>query len=102
MDILFIDTCSYQISQDLVDDVSLKHLFDKAKEAKKKLNCKSRDNVLEAETEMERLCEVKSRIERLQRVLRELPSSKVGKARGSNSDKDHILFVPVAELREKR
>lgn len=85
------------------DDVSLKHLRDKAKEAKKKLNCKSRDDVLEAETQMERLCEIKSRVERLQRLLLELPSSKVGKGgRSSNSDKDRILFVPVAELREKR
>lgn len=84
------------------DDVSLKHLREKAKEAKKKLNCESRGGMLEAETEMERLCQIKSRVEKLQQVLLKLPSWRFGKASAITSGDLSVLFVPVAELREKR
>lgn len=87
---------------DLGDDVSLKHLREKAKEAKKKLNCKSRGDMLEAEREMEKLCQIKSRVEKMHQLLLELRSSRLGKAGGNNSGNPSVLFVPVAELREKR
>ncbi|KAL1549529.1 pathogenesis-related homeodomain protein-like isoform X1 [Salvia divinorum] len=87
-----------QMSVDLGDDVSLKHLRDKAKEAKKKLNSKSRGCMLEAETKMNRLCEIKSRLEKLHQRLLELPCSRLGKA---NSGDGSVLFVPIAELKEK-
>ncbi|XP_042054153.1 pathogenesis-related homeodomain protein-like isoform X1 [Salvia splendens] len=90
-----------QMSVDLGDDVSLKHLRDKAKEAKKKLNCKSRGCMLEAESKMKRLCEIKSRIEILHRRLLELPCLRLGKAKGNNSGDFSVLFVPIAELKEK-
>ncbi|KAI3443417.1 hypothetical protein Pfo_000082 [Paulownia fortunei] len=93
---------SNQMTVDLGDDVSLKHLREKAKAAKKKLNCKSRGGMLEAETEMERLCQIKSRVEKLQQVLLELPSWRFGKASAINSSDLSVIFVPVAELREKR
>lgn len=99
--ILFIEICCCQMSVDLGDDVSLKHLRDKAKEAKKKLNCKSRGCMLEAESKMKRLCEIKSRIEILHRRLLELPCSRLGKAKGKNSGDCSVLFVPIAELKEK-
>ncbi|KAL3644169.1 hypothetical protein CASFOL_012101 [Castilleja foliolosa] len=54
-----------QMTTDPVDGMSLRHLKEKAKESKKKLNCKSIDvGVLEAETEMKRLCEIKSRVQK--------------------------------------
>ncbi|KAK6139805.1 hypothetical protein DH2020_026481 [Rehmannia glutinosa] len=91
-----------QMNVDLGDDVSLKHLREKAKEAKKKLNCKSRGAMLKAESEMERLCEIKSRVEKLQQVLLEVPSWRFGKSRAINKCEPSVIFVPVAELREKR
>ncbi|KAH6762477.1 pathogenesis related homeodomain protein A [Perilla frutescens var. hirtella] len=93
---------SNQMTMDLGDDVSLKHLREKAKEAKKKLNCKSRGGIPEAETEMERLCQIKSRVEKMHQLLLELPSSRFGKAGANNSSGLSVLFVPIAELREKR
>lgn len=91
------------MSVDLGDDVvSLKHVRDKAKEAKKKLDCKSQGGMLEAENKMKRLCEIKSRVEKLHQLLLELPCSRIGKARGKNSADRSILFVPIAELKERR
>ncbi|XP_042049852.1 pathogenesis-related homeodomain protein-like [Salvia splendens] len=90
-----------QMSVDPGDDVSLKHLRDKAKEAKKKLNSKSRGCMLESEAKMKLLCEIKSRIEILHRRLLELPCSRLGKAKGNNSGDCSVLFVPIAELKEK-
>ncbi|XP_020553235.1 pathogenesis-related homeodomain protein isoform X1 [Sesamum indicum] len=89
-------------SRDLGDDVSLKHLREEAKEAKKKLNCKSRGGMTEAETEMERLCRIKNRVEELQQVLLQLPSWRFGKTSATNSSDVSVIYVPVAELREKR
>ncbi|KAL0346898.1 UNVERIFIED_CONTAM: Pathogenesis-related homeodomain protein [Sesamum calycinum] len=89
-------------SRDLGDDVSLKHLREEAKEAKKKLNCKSKGGMTEAEAEMERLCRIKSRVEELQQVLLQLPSWRFGKNSATNSSDLSVIYVPVAELREKR
>ncbi|KAK4414857.1 Pathogenesis-related homeodomain protein [Sesamum alatum] len=89
-------------SMDLGDDVSLKHLREEAKEAKKKLNCKSRGGMTKAEAEMERLCRIKSRVEELQQVVLQLPSWRFGKTSATNSNDLSVIYVPVAELREKR
>ncbi|KAG6437436.1 hypothetical protein SASPL_102353 [Salvia splendens] len=78
-----------QMSVDLGDDVSLKHVRNKAKEAKKKLDCKSQGGMLEAQKKMKRLCEIKSRVEKLHQRLLELPCSRIGRARGNNSGQDH-------------
>ncbi|KAL6575216.1 hypothetical protein OROMI_012501 [Orobanche minor] len=91
-----------QMTVDLGDDVSLKHLREKAKQDEKKRNCENRDCLLEAETEMERLCEIKSRVERLQQSLLQLPGRRFGKSSAIKSNDPSVIFVPVAELREKR
>ncbi|KAL6507840.1 hypothetical protein OROGR_024035 [Orobanche gracilis] len=91
-----------QMTVDLGGDVSLKHLREKAREDKKKRSCENRDGLLEAETEMERLCEIKSRVERLQQGLLQLPSRRFGKSSAIKSNDPSVIFVPVAELREKR
>lgn len=54
-----------------------------------------------AEMEMEKLCKVKDRLETIKLKLLRLQNNKV-----KNSDKSHLLeqtviYVPVAELREK-
>ncbi|KAL3644173.1 hypothetical protein CASFOL_012105 [Castilleja foliolosa] len=89
------------MTTDPVDDMSLRHLKEKAKESKKS-KCKSIDvSVLEAETEMERLCEIKSRVEKLQQVLLQLPSrGRFGKSKKPSDSS--VIYVPVAELKEKR
>ncbi|KAL3825618.1 hypothetical protein ACJIZ3_021647 [Penstemon smallii] len=93
---------SSKTTVDLGDDVSLKQIREKAKEAKKKLNCKRKSCMLEAEAEMKRLCEMKSRVEKLQQVLLELPSSRFSKSREIKSKDSSIIYVPVAEVKEKR
>ncbi|KAL6560172.1 hypothetical protein OROHE_006410 [Orobanche hederae] len=93
---------SNQMTVDLGDDVSLKHLREKAKQDEKKRSCENRDCLLEAETEMERLCEIKSRVERLQQSLLQLPSRRFGKSSAVKSNDPSVIFVPIAELREKR
>ncbi|KAL6521264.1 hypothetical protein OROGR_017833 [Orobanche gracilis] len=52
--------------------------------------------------EMERLCEIKSRVERLQQGLLQLPSRRFGKSSAIKSNDTSVIFIPVAELREKR
>ncbi|KAG8376385.1 hypothetical protein BUALT_Bualt09G0058000 [Buddleja alternifolia] len=91
-----------KMSVDPGDDVSLKHLREKAKEAKKKLNCKNEDRMVEAEGEMERLCEIKSRVEKLQQVILQFSSRRFGKGSANNSSDISVVYVPVAEVREKR
>ncbi|XP_027072537.1 pathogenesis-related homeodomain protein [Coffea arabica] len=85
---------------DFGDDVCLKLLREKVKK-KKKMNIK-RTVMLEAEAEMERLCKMKDKIEKLQQVLLGLPSSRSSKADAAALNELAIIYVPVAELREKR
>ncbi|KAL3534872.1 hypothetical protein ACH5RR_003333 [Cinchona calisaya] len=85
---------------DFGDDVSLKLLREKVKK-KKKLDIK-RTVMLEAETEMEKLCTMKDKIEKLQQVLLRLPCSRSTKADAAALNELAIIYVPVAELREKR
>lgn len=84
---------------DFGDDVSLKLLRETVRK-KKKLNIK-RTIVLEAEAEMERLCVIKDKIEKLQQVLLRLPSNRSNKANAAALNELAIVYVPVAELREK-
>ncbi|XP_051131626.1 pathogenesis-related homeodomain protein [Andrographis paniculata] len=96
-----------QMAAELGDDVSLKQLREKAKEDKKKRTCQKRSAEQEAEAEMERLCQLKTRVEKLQEVLLKFPSrpSKkrgTSKDRSTNSRDPAIVYVPVAELKEKR
>ncbi|KAL2481830.1 Pathogenesis-related homeodomain protein [Abeliophyllum distichum] len=91
-----------KVAVDFGDDVSLKLLREKAKEAKKKSNRKRRIDMLAAETEMKQLCEIKSKIENLQQVLRGLPNQRLTKVIAPTLSETSIIYVPVAEVREKR
>ncbi|XP_059287018.1 pathogenesis-related homeodomain protein isoform X3 [Lycium ferocissimum] len=84
------------------DDVSLKLLRERAKKERRKLNSKERERIQEAEAEMQRLCRIKDKIARLQDFLLRFPSCRGRRAEASSLDETLIVFVPVAELKEKR
>lgn len=77
-------------------------LREKAKRQKKTINSYATEEAQEAVAEMERLCKIKAKVEKLQQVLGALPNLKSNKANTSNLKELSVTFVPVAELREKR
>ncbi|XP_009795782.1 pathogenesis-related homeodomain protein isoform X1 [Nicotiana tabacum] len=84
------------------DDVSLKLLRERAKKERRKLNSKERERIQEAEAEMQKLCGIKDKIARLQDILLRLPNRRYRRADASRVDESSVIFVPVAELQEKR
>ncbi|KZV49005.1 pathogenesis-related homeodomain protein [Dorcoceras hygrometricum] len=86
---------------DFGDDESLKQLREKAKQAKKKLNSKNRFDMLEAEANMERLRQIKSRVEKVRQSLLQLPCQRFDKSNATASS-ESVIYVPIAEVKEKR
>ncbi|KAK3026803.1 hypothetical protein RJ639_041461, partial [Escallonia herrerae] len=84
------------------DDESLKLLREKAKRRKKRVNLNAPGAVQEAEAEMERLCNIIGKVEKLQWVLLGLPNCRFNKGDAPASNEPSFMYVPVAELREKR
>ncbi|KAM7481277.1 hypothetical protein LguiB_005860 [Lonicera macranthoides] len=92
-------------AEELGDDMSLKLLREKAKREKRvNFNAMGNHNAAvvvqeeaeaEAEAEMERLCKIKSKVEKLQQVLLALPNP-------STFVQHSVIYVPIAELREKK
>ncbi|XP_059460881.1 pathogenesis-related homeodomain protein isoform X2 [Corylus avellana] len=83
------------------DDVSLKKLLEARTKQRKRTNVMDGDECQAAEAEMERICKVKVRLETIKQKLLRLHNYKA-----KNSDKSHlfqqsVIYVPVAELREK-
>jgi hypothetical protein len=83
------------------DDVSLKKLLEARTKERKRINVMAGGGCQEAEAEMERICKVKVRLETIKQKLLRLHNYKA-----KNSDKSHlfqqsVIYVPVAELREK-
>ncbi|XP_073041680.1 LOW QUALITY PROTEIN: pathogenesis-related homeodomain protein-like [Primulina eburnea] len=91
-----------KIQVDFGDDESLKHLREKAKQAKKRLNSKNRVDLLEAEADMERLCQIKNRVEKLRQSLLQFPCQMFSKTNATTSSDSSVIYIPVAEVREKR
>ncbi|KAJ9141318.1 hypothetical protein P3X46_031866 [Hevea brasiliensis] len=93
---------SNKISVEYSDDVSLKKLLkSKMKRGKKRNNSISVTLSQVAEAEMERLCRAKVRLENMKQTLLGL---QIGKSRKSNKNQLHqesVIFVPIAEIREK-
>lgn len=90
-----------QDAEELGDDVSLKLLREKAKREKRvNFNAVGNNNAAvvvvqeEAEAEMERLCKIKGKVEKLQQVLLALPNP-------PTFVQHSVIYVPIAELREK-
>lgn len=73
-----------------------------AKRQKKTFNSTVTEEVEEAEADMERLCKIKAKVEKLQQTLLGLPNLKSSKAKTSKLKEPSVTFVPVAELIEKR
>uniref|UniRef100_A0A5B7AW69 Pathogenesis-related homeodomain protein n=1 Tax=Davidia involucrata TaxID=16924 RepID=A0A5B7AW69_DAVIN len=84
------------------DDVSLKLLRENVKREKKRVNFKAGTGVQEAEAELERLCKIKGKVEKLQQVLQGLPNRASNKADAPTLNEQSVIYVPVAVLKEKR
>ncbi|CAK7345730.1 unnamed protein product [Dovyalis caffra] len=79
------------------DDVSLKKLLKaKPKGVKKKVNLVS----TEAESNMERLCRAKARVEKMKQKLVKLANDKASKSSKTCLLDESVVCVPIAELRE--
>ncbi|XAR63743.1 hypothetical protein NMG60_11023789 [Bertholletia excelsa] len=85
------------------DDVSLKLLKAFAKRRKKTVSFKYGCGIQEAEIELERLCEIKGKVEKLRKVLTGLPNFKSSEGINlSTKGRKTVVHVPVAELIEKK
>lgn len=83
------------------DDVSLKKLLEARTKERKRINVMAGGGCQAAELEMERLCNAEGRLETIKQKLLRLQNDKA-----KNSDKSHlsrqsVIYVPVAELKEK-
>lgn len=84
------------------DDMSLKLLRERAKKERRKLNFKEREKIQEAEAEMQKLCRIKDKIARLQDILLRFPNHRCRRAGASSLDESLVVFIPFAELQDKR
>lgn len=91
-----------QAGMECGDDVSLKVWKTIAKKKKKRVNFKAGGGAQEAEAELERLCKMKGKVEEFKQILRELPNGKSRKSNASSVNEHSVMYVPVAELREKK
>lgn len=89
---------THQASLETGDDVSLKLLKEKAIRRKKTII--KGGELREAEAEMEKLCKMKDRLEKIQQVLKALPNRGYVKANKRSTNVSSVIFVPVAELRD--
>lgn len=87
---------------ELSDDVSLKKLLKgKTKEKRAKIIAGSGGESQVAELEMERLCKVKSRLENMRQILLKFQIAKAKKSKKPPLHEQTVIYVPVAELKEK-
>ncbi|KAB5514740.1 hypothetical protein DKX38_028646 [Salix brachista] len=91
-------TKSTEMNAEHNDDLSLKKLLKaKPKGVKKKGNPIS----AAAESDMEKLCRAKTRVENLKQKLVKLQTGKVRKSSKIRPLDESVVYVPIAELREK-
>ena len=83
------------------DDVILKKLVKDRTKEKKRVNFISGCGYEDAEAEMERLCKVTSRLEILKQRLQRFRSGKANNSNKTPLNGQSVIYVPVAELREK-
>lgn len=95
--------CFIQDGFDFGDDISLKNLLKNRKtKVKKRVNFVARGGGQEAEVEMERLCNIKGRLETMKQKLLRLSNKKdYGILDRSHMFEQPIVYVPVAVLKEK-
>lgn len=83
------------------DDVTLKKLLEEKTKEKKKVEFIGGGGCLDAEAEMKKLCRVKERLESMKRRLVQFQSAKSNNSDKPASYEQSVIYVPVAELREK-
>ncbi|KAF3452738.1 hypothetical protein FNV43_RR03171 [Rhamnella rubrinervis] len=88
-------------SLELSDDVSLKKLLKERTKEKKKANFIAAAERQAAEAEMERLCKIKGRLETMKQKLLDFRNDKAKNSAKSAVHGESVIYVPVAELREK-
>lgn len=86
---------------ELSDDISLKNLL-KANCKRKRRKDTVKDGAQEAEMMMERLSQLKYKVEIMRERLRNIRTSKTKKANEEEElNRKNVIYVPVAELKEK-
>lgn len=93
--------CFIQDSLELSDDVSLKKLLKERTKEKKKANFIAAAERQAAEVEMERLCKIKGRLETMRQKILDVRNDKAKNSGKSDLHGESVIYVPVAELREK-
>ncbi|CAN1811295.1 Pathogenesis-related homeodomain protein [Linum perenne] len=96
------DLSKSQMEADKFDDLSLKMLLnDKSKRGKSDSESSSSESApWLAETEMERLCRAKDTIDKMKQILGSLPISKRRRSKAHTLE-ERVVYVPIAELKEK-
>ncbi|CAN1811290.1 Pathogenesis-related homeodomain protein [Linum perenne] len=91
-----------EMEADKFDDLSLKMLLnDKSKRGKSDSESSSSESApWLAETEMERLCRAKDTIDKMKQILGSLPISKRRRSKAHTLE-ERVVYVPIAELKEK-
>lgn len=97
----FLDMHLIQGSTELVDDVILKKLLKDRTKERKRANFIGGSGYEDAEAEMERLCKVMNKLEILKQRLQRFHSGKAGNSVKTPLNGQSVIYVPVAELREK-
>lgn len=88
-------------SMEMSDDVTLKKLLKEKMKEKKKVDFIGGGGCQDAEAEMKKLCKVKERLESMKRRLVQFQSAKANNSDKPASYEQSVIYVPVAELREK-
>lgn len=83
------------------DDVSLKKLLEARTKERKRINVMAGGGCHAAEAEIERICRVKVRLETIKQKLLRLHNYKAKSSDKSHLFQQSLIYVPVAELREK-
>uniref|UniRef100_A0A2P2JCF9 Uncharacterized protein MANES_14G158300 n=3 Tax=Rhizophora mucronata TaxID=61149 RepID=A0A2P2JCF9_RHIMU len=94
---------SNEVNGEYSDDVSLKKLLKaKAKRGRNRADTNSTWETQAAEAELKRLCVAKIRLENMKVTLMKLQSGKARKpSRTHHLFEESVIYVPIAELREK-
>ncbi|CAL2225854.1 unnamed protein product [Prunus armeniaca] len=85
---------------ELSDNVSLKKLL-KERTKEKKANLIAGGGCRVAELEMERLCKAKGRLENMRQKLLKFQNAKAKKSNKSLLHEQSVIYVPIAELKDK-
>ncbi|KAL5549435.1 hypothetical protein UlMin_004666 [Ulmus minor] len=86
---------------ELSDDVSLKKLLKEKSREKKSTDFSYEGGCEAAEVQMERLCKAKDRLESMMQKLQKFRNNKTRKSDKTPLVEQAVIYVPVAELREK-